>query len=147
MRRVVTVWAAASCTRYGGPTPVTPEAAPAGAHVRLTLTEAGSAALARTTAGAGVVGVEGTVAAAAADSVRLHPDRLLTASGVAVAWSGGDVTVARGDVRAVERRVTDRGRTVALVVGAAAVGAAFLVAVRRATGGDRGGGEGNPTPF
>ncbi len=145
--------AAAGCTRYEVAPPGAPAAAPpAGARVRVTLTEAGRAAIARTAAGAGVVAVEGEVApdppgaAPGGDSLRLRPERLLTAAGVPVTWGGGEVAVARADVQRVERRVGDRTRTAWLVAGAAAAGAAFLVAVRRAGGGARGGGGGDGPP-
>lgn len=140
---------AAGCTRYEV---ASPGAAAEGARVRVTLTEAGTAALARSAAGAGVVAVEGALVAgplggAGADTLRLRADRLMTGAGVPVAWTGGEVAVARADVRTLERRVSDRARTAWLVAGGVAAGAAFLAVVRNAGSAGRGGGSGGPTPF
>jgi hypothetical protein len=118
--------------------------------VRVLLTTAGTAALATTAAGAGVVGLEGAWAGARGDSLRVRPDRLLTTAGVPVPWSGpagGEVAIARADVQAVEQRRTDRGRTALTVAGLAAAGVAFLTVIRSTgrNGGDLG--SGGPTPF
>lgn len=152
-RRAVAGWmaaaAAAGCTRYEV---AAPNVAAEGSRVRVTLTEAGTAALARSAAGAGVVAVEGALVAGptagtGGDTLRLRADRLLTGAGVPVSWNGGEVAVARADVRTLERRVGDRARTAWLVAGGVAAGAAFLAIIRNAGSAGRGGGSGGPTPF
>lgn len=137
----------AGCTRYAPiAVPGALDALPAGAPVRVSLTPAGAAAVAPTV-GSAVVGLEGSWLAAPGDSVRLHVSRLLTSAGVPVAWTGGAVSVARADVRAVERRAVSRGRTALLVGGAVALGAAVVQIVRHAGGANGGGGGGGQTPF
>jgi hypothetical protein len=145
-RLALAALAAPACARYA---PAAPAAVPEGARVRVALTAAGTAALARTPLGAGVVGIEGAWAGSRGDTVRVRADRLLTSAGVPVAWTGpgGEVALLPGDVRDVERRRADRGRTAAVVAGVAAAGLAFL-AVIRSTGRNGGGeGPGGPTPF
>lgn len=138
--------AAPGCARYA---PAAPAAVPEGARVRVAFTAAGTASLARTPLGPGVVGVEGTWAGASGDSARVRADRILTSAGVPVEWSGAaaPVAFARADVQTLERRSTDRGRTALVVGGAVAAGVAFLALVRSAGrdgGGGAGGGGGTP---
>lgn len=143
--------AAPGCARYA---PAGSATVPEGARVRVALTPAGTAALARTPVGQGVVGLEGAWAGARGDTVRVRADRLLTRAGVPVAWTGAgdgqgdrEVALAVADVQAVERRRTDPGRTALAVAGTAAAGAAFLVLIRVAGRGTGGGSSGGVTPF
>lgn len=145
--RATAVWsagAAAGCAHYQV---AAPDAVPAGAHVRVSLTANGTAALARTPVGSAVVGVEGTWVRAGADSVRVRADRLLTSAGVPVAWSGGEIGLPRDGVSGVERRTADGARTALLVVSTAALGVLVVRAARRAGSGASGGGSSGPTPF
>ena len=130
--------AASACSVYHA---AAPETVPVGARVRLTLTPAGSAALAPRLGGA-VTGLEGEWAGERGDSIDVRVSQLLTAPGVRVDWSGPPVTIARGDVRSVERESVSRGRTALLAGGVVAAGAALLAIVHRggAASGEPGGG-------
>ncbi len=140
--------AAAGCARYA---PAAPAALRAGARVRVALTEQGTAALARTPVGPGVVGLEGAWAGARGDTARVRVERLLTGAGVEVAWGGAaadaEVALAPADVRGLERRAADRGRTALAVAGGVAAAVAFLAALRAANRGGGGGSGGGVTPF
>jgi hypothetical protein len=134
---------AGGCSTYRA---ATPEVLPAGARVRVALTQEGSSALAPVL-GTSVSGVEGVWGVAAGDSVVVRVDRLLTVPGVSIAWTGAAVGLRRGGIRSVERSTISRGRT-AVVVGAAALLAAAAVELfRRGGKGQGGGGDGGPTPF
>ncbi|AHG91387.1 hypothetical protein J421_3850 [Gemmatirosa kalamazoonensis] len=128
--------AATACTAYHA---VPPEHVATGARVRVTLTTDGAAALASRLGGA-VTGVEGKWVGERADSIDLRVDRLLTAAGAPVDWSGGPVAIARGAVQSVEQATVSRSRTTLLVGGVAAAGAALLAIVHRG-----GGAKGEPT--
>jgi hypothetical protein len=122
-----------------------PGALPAGARVRVTLTEAGASALAPAV-GAGVSGIEGDVVRQGGDTLVVRPARLLTSAGVDVAWSGDTLRVPPPWQRAVDRRRLAAGRTSLLVAGgvAASVGIIALVRGLRDRGGEPGGGGGGP---
>jgi hypothetical protein len=145
-RAALTALAAAGCAGYS---PAAPAAVPEGARVRVTLTPAGTAALARTPLGPGVVGLEGAWAGSRGDTVRVRADRLDTSAGVPVAWNearGTAVALGPGDVQSVARRRTDRGRTALAAGGVVAAGVAFIAVIRSAgrNGGSTGGGGGTP---
>ena len=145
-RAALVAMAAPACARYS---PAAPAAVPEGARVRVTLTPAGTAALARTPLGPGVVGLEGAWAGARGDTVRVHADRLDTSAGVPVAWNEGRgvaVALGPGEVQNVARRRTDRGRTALAAGGVVAAGGAFIAVIRSVgrNGGSAGGGGGTP---
>ena len=125
-----------------------PAAVPAGARVRIALSEAGSEAL-RPSVGSSVTGIEGSVERRGSDTLVVRPDRLLTTAGVDVAWTGGALTVPADWQRGLDRRRLAGGRTALLVAGgvAASVGLIALVRGLGDSGGDPGGGGGGPITF
>lgn len=123
--------------------PTTPGAVPAGARVRVALSEPGVAALAPTV-GAAVTGVEGDLLRAAGDTVVVRADRLLTTAGVDVQWSGGALNIPGPWRRGLDRRRLAAGRTAAIVAGGVVLSAGLVALVRSGGGGQGDGSGGDP---
>ena len=139
--------AAAACWTYRA---AEPALVPAGARVRVTLTPEGAAALAPSL-GSSVAGVEGAWAggegSGSGDSVVVRVERLLTPSGVAIAWTGAPVGMPRGAIRTVERSTISGQRTALFTAGGVAVAALLGAMFRRGGKSSGGAGEGGPSPF
>ena len=118
-----------------------PETVPAGARVRVALTEPGAAALA-STVGASVRGVEGNLLRAGGDTLVVRADRLLTTAGVDVQWAGGQLNIPGPWRGGLDRRRLATGRTAALVAGGAVVSAGLVALIRGGGGGGQGDGSG-----
>jgi len=120
-----------------------PGAVPAGARVRVALTEPGAAALAPAV-GASVTGVEGSLLRTGGDTVVVRADRLLTTAGVDVPWAGGALNIPGPWRRGVDRRRLAPGRTAALAAAGVALSAGLVAAVRSGGGAQVGAGGGDP---
>jgi hypothetical protein len=115
-----------------------------GRRVAVELTSAGARAVAPTL-GAGVVGLEGRITRAGADSLELSLERVTLSAGGGAPWQGQRVAVARAIVARVGERRLDRRRSWAVA------GGALLAAVAAGIGFGSGGtgsvpGGGGTTP-
>jgi hypothetical protein len=115
-----------------------------GAELRLHLTEAGAARLAPVL-GPQALTLEGRVLGSSDTALVLAVTGLTRQGSSATSWAGDSVAVPRDAIAGTERRVLDRGRTVATIaVGIAA--AALTGRLARGAGGTNQGGDPTPAP-
>lgn len=128
-----------ACYAY---TPITTLPTSPEARVRLELTDAGTAQMAAQV-GPGIGSIEGRVAGADADSIRLRTVATTTRTGVQSFWNGEVVVVPRSSVANLTERRLARGRSILLGGSALAIG---LVVGATASGALGGGGRPRPGP-
>ena len=134
-----------ACTACQTYTIIDPSASAAGTDVRVTLTDAGAAAL------SGQLGsrveappreLEGRLLSVSDSGLAVAVSQVTRASGVEDRWNGEHVTIPRTDVARVEHRATSVARSA--VLGIALVGGAFLIG--NAIGGPQATGTSKGTP-
>lgn len=138
---VATVVFAAGCYNYNPLTAPSPEE---GTYVAVTLTDAGTADLARAL-GPSVFVVHGRYVGGDADGMQLSVSSVELIRGDEIDWRGERVTVPNDDIASVHVRQLSKGRSV-LLVGVGLTGFVATTVAFALNGGQNSGGASGPPP-
>lgn len=123
--------ATTGCYRYS---PAEPSGMPAGSHVRIALTSAGTSRL-RPSIGDFAIEVEGAVTSANADTLTLALTAVRRRGEVqASLWQGESIQLLKSDVDELRLRELSRKRTTGALVAVGAVGVGLVIAIAKAVG-------------